>query len=66
MAVGKYLVVDSAGKASAGIRGREVIAVLWKRPFRQGRGDGELADVRQCEVGGVDRQWWWRRGDVSA
>jgi hypothetical protein len=33
---------------------------------RAGHGGSELADVRQREVGGVDRQWWWRRGDGSA
>jgi hypothetical protein len=37
MAIGnKYLVVDSPGEVSTGIRGRGVFAALWTRPFRQG------------------------------
>jgi hypothetical protein len=67
MVVGeKYLNVDSVGEVSAGIRGREVNVALWTRPVGQGRGGGELADVGRREVGGINRQWWWRGDDASA
>jgi hypothetical protein len=48
----KYLTVDSAGEASAGIRGRGVIAVLRTRPVEQGRAS--------CGSDG------WRRGRTVA